>query len=307
MANPTSYSLNDLMLAFYANALGLPIFSPIPASVASGINDSTDQITSGPVGGITAVNANLLTGVATAGSTLQFPVALVGQSNLSIQVQGAFVGTLVVQVSNDNVNWNSINAASASSTSYINIATSAGTNAITGPGVFTANVGSFAYVRITCSAYTSGTPTIFLKVSDTGSQVFAALVGSAANIGTVGLFATTLGTATTQAKILTAATTNATLLKSSNAKLFSVILSNNAAAARYIHFHNKATAPVPGTDSPAFTLTLPANTIGQVFQVSSDIGIAFGTGLGISITAAAGDLDATVTVANDVTGVVAYI
>lgn len=308
MAQATSNSLNDLATAFLIQALGLnPLLSPVlnAAGLPPGIGVSPDQAISGPAGGITAVNANLLTGIATAGSTLAFTNLLSGMANLSVQVQGAFVGTLVVQVSNDNINWTTV------AQGVYNLATGAYTGSITAPGVYNVNINSFAYARITCSAFTSGAPVIFLKAGSATSEVIVtgALPAGSNLIGGAALAASATGGApgTTQAKILTAATTNATSLKASAGKLFIAMLSNNATTARYVHLYNKASAPTVGTDSPAFTITLPPNTIAQPFVFDHDIGLAFTTGIAYSITAAAGDLDATVTAANDVTGVIGYI
>lgn len=304
MAAPASYSLADLMLAFYAQSLGLPALSPVfnAAGGIPGINDSTDVTASGV---ISALNANLATGVPTANSTVTLPGPLIGLSNLSIQVQGAFVGTLVVQVSNDNINWTSL----AGNAVYFNFSSSGmGTN-IGGPGIYAVNAGSSAFVRVTCSAYTSGAPVISVKIADTSTlSILAGALPAGSNaIGQVGIAATTNSAAATQAKILSAATTNATSVKASNAKLYIALLTNNSAAAKYIHFYNKASAPTVGTDSPAFTITLPPNTIAQPFVFDHDIGLAFTLGLAYSITGAAGDLDTTVTAVNDVSGVIGYI
>lgn len=307
MAQATSNSLNDLATAFLIQALGLnPLLSPVlnSAGVAPGITDSSDVTATGA---ISALNANLATGIPTANSTVILSGPLIGLTNVSIQVQGTLVGTLIVQVSNDNTNWNTLGGGS-----IINVVSGGSQNSIVVSGVYNVNIASFAYARVTCSAFTSGNSVVSIKASDTASQVSLSLgLPTGTNsIGQVGLtttgFAATSGAAT-QAKILTAATTNATSVKASGGKLFMAIFSNNAATAKYIHFYNKASAPTVGTDSPAFTITLPANTIEQPFQFSSDIGLQFTTGLAYSITGAAGDLDNTVTAINDVSGVLGYI
>lgn len=300
MAAPASYSLSDLMLAFYANALGLPALSPVfnAAGQVIGITDSTDTILNG---NITALNANLATGVATVGSTIVFPAPLVGVSNLSIQVTGAFVATLVIQVSNDNINWVQLAGVGIQNVNNQNPQAS-----ITAVGTYIVNIASFAYVRITCSAFTSGNAAVFMKVSDTPALVS---VGGPLPTGTntIGKAIITGSTSMgmTIAKLLSAATTNATSLKASAGTLCGGTVSNNSAAVKFLHLYNKASAPTVGTDSPAFTILLPVGVTTLVDL--GPVGGSFATGIAYSITGAAGDLDATVTAVNDVSGVLVYV
>jgi hypothetical protein len=98
-------------------------------------------------------------------------------------------------------------------------------------------------------------------------------------------------------KVLSAASTNATSLKGSAARLYGYALTNTSAALKYVKFYNKATAPTVGTDTPVKTIAIPA---GQCVVVTSDVGVAFSTGLGLAITGAAADNDATAVAANDV-------
>jgi len=73
---------------------------------------------------------------------------------------------------------------------------------------------------------------------------------------------------------------------------------NNTAAAKYIKFYDKATAPTVGSDTPKMRLILPAS--GKI-ELSSFAGWGpFLLGLGYGITGAIGDADVTVLVANDV-------
>ena len=109
--------------------------------------------------------------------------------------------------------------------------------------------------------------------------------------------------AATIGKVQSAATTNATLLKGSGGRMLGFTLSNTTAAFKFVHFHNKAGAPVPGTDSPAYTLAIPPNSVAIR---TMEGGAAYPLGIGYSITGAAGDLDATVVAANDVVGAIYF-
>ncbi len=105
------------------------------------------------VGTITAANANLASGTATAGSAVASGV-LNGISTLSLQITGTLAGsTLLVQVSNDNANWITIGQIQ-------NINTSALTASITALGAYVADVAGFQYARVTCSVFGSGSGTV---------------------------------------------------------------------------------------------------------------------------------------------------
>lgn len=95
-----------------------------------------------------------------------------------------------------------------------------------------------------------------------------------------------------------AASTNATLIKSTAGTLWSAVVSNVAASARYLKFFNLTTAPNVGTSVPVFTVLVPAG--GTIVIEGGANGIRFGTGISLAITGAAGDLDTTAVAAGDV-------
>ena len=105
--------------------------------------------------------------------------------------------------------------------------------------------------------------------------------------------------------INSAATTNATSVKASAGTVFNVLCSNTGAAAAYVKFYNKATAPTVGTDVPVITITVPAS--GTVLLPTSLVGIRFTTGIGLAITNLAADSDTTAVAANQVKVLTSYI
>lgn len=119
-------------------------------------------------------------------------------------------------------------------------------------------------------------------------------------MGDVGLQARANATgAATSFKVQTGATTNAAIVKAAAGRVFGWRFTNTAAAARVVRFYNLATLAVVGTTVPLYNVVIPAGqTVGDMF----DLGIAHAAGIGISVTAGLGDLDATVTAANDVIG-----
>lgn len=104
----------------------------------------------------------------------------------------------------------------------------------------------------------------------------------------------------TNFRLLSAASTNLTSVRGTPGRLFSYDIYNNTASAKFVKFYNKATAPVIASDSALLVMTIPigANS-GRTFANVN--GINFSTGIGMVITGAIGDTDATAVAANDVT------
>jgi len=108
-----------------------------------------------------------------------------------------------------------------------------------------------------------------------------------------------------QYSVLAAATTNAAAVKATPGKIFSLSLNNYATSARYVRLYNLAVAPTVGTSTPYSTITIPASGSKEIeFGL---FGSYFSTGIGIAITAAATDLDATVCAAGDVRVLINYL
>lgn len=96
-----------------------------------------------------------------------------------------------------------------------------------------------------------------------------------------------------------AATTNLTSAVASPCDLYGVIVTNTAAAVKFLKIYNKASAPVLASDVPVLTLCLPA---GQLATVGFEAGLYFNLGLAYAITGADGDTDATAVTAGDLKG-----
>jgi hypothetical protein len=107
------------------------------------------------------------------------------------------------------------------------------------------------------------------------------------------------------AKINSAATTNAQVVKASPARLMSVAANNINAAARFLKLYDKATAPTLGTDVPVLTIPIPAG--GIVSMSLGAVGVDFSAGLSIAITALGTDADTTAVAANEIKAVIACV
>lgn len=115
--------------------------------------------------------------------------------------------------------------------------------------------------------------------------------------GSVSVSPTTTGGLAT-AKLISAASTNATVVKASAGQVYNVQAFNVAASARFLKLYNKATAPTVGTDTPIATWLVPANGSGFVIEISS--GLACSAGIAFALTGGMADTDATAIAASDV-------
>jgi hypothetical protein len=102
----------------------------------------------------------------------------------------------------------------------------------------------------------------------------------------------------TPAKVIAAASTNATNIKASAGRLIGYQLQNTTASIVYVKMHNQATTPTAGA-SVLFPIPIPAN--GKA-ELTVDGGIAFGTGIGYTIVTGPADADATAVTAGAVVG-----
>lgn len=126
-----------------------------------------------------------------------------------------------------------------------------------------------------------------LAVGDTAEVTFAtSLASSVSSEQSAGAF-----------KLISAATTNGTLVQTGPTRLSSYFISNQNAAVRFVKFYNKATAPTVGTDVPVWTLAIPA---GASANLELDSPLAFPLGLGIGTTTGVADNNAGAVAANEI-------
>ena len=107
----------------------------------------------------------------------------------------------------------------------------------------------------------------------------------------------------TRSRVKAAAGTNSTNLKGSAGVILTYGFYNNTASAKFVKIYDKATAPTIGTDTPAFTIIVPAS---GGANLSDENGIPFSSGIGYGITGAVGDSDTTSTAVDDVHGFIVW-
>lgn len=128
----------------------------------------------------------------------------------------------------------------------------------------------------------------------TGGNVQVVLAGTPGMVPVVSN--TTAGSSTFTRRISTA-DTNAALIAAAATSVCFIHAANTSATWRWLKLFNKATAPVPGTDTPSVTIGIPPNGIVEFDPVHY---VRLGTGLGIAITGGMADLDATAIGAGEV-------
>lgn len=159
------------------------------------------------------------------------------------------------------------------------------------------SVNALKYFRVRATAWTSGTQVWTMIPGAYATEPIPAAQISGTQPVSV--------TAPIASNVNSAASTNATVVKASAGTLYSVTVSNTGAAARYVKFYNKATAPTVGTDVPVFTIQVASGaTLNVPFGTT---GHRFATGIGLAITANAADSDTTAVGAAEVKVATAYI
>jgi hypothetical protein len=111
----------------------------------------------------------------------------------------------------------------------------------------------------------------------------------------------------TPGRILSAASTNGTVVKASQGSLYSLIVTNTNAAVRYLKLYNSTSVTV-GTTTPAWTIAIPGATTGAGFAVPiPSCGVLFGTGICMGLTTGAADNDTGAVAATEICVAYSYI
>ena len=91
-------------------------------------------------------------------------------------------------------------------------------------------------------------------------------------------------------KLVSAATTNAKLIKSGLSYVSVIDIGNNSGTAIYVKFYDMATAPTVGTSVPVHTFYIPASSARTITFPTC---MEFAIGLAMAVTGASADADAT--------------
>lgn len=103
----------------------------------------------------------------------------------------------------------------------------------------------------------------------------------------------------TPGKLISAATTNATLVKTGPTTINYLSASNVNVAPRYLKIYDMAVAPTVGTSIPKHTYIIPGNTSGAGTNIPICSELSLTRGFAFAITAGAADTDVTAVAANE--------
>jgi hypothetical protein len=110
-------------------------------------------------------------------------------------------------------------------------------------------------------------------------------------------------------RVKAAASTNATLIKASPGNVYAFLFAAPAAAAAaaFVKFYDKASAPVVGTDVPVATIpVVSSTTYAGLVELKLPAGLRFDVGIAFAITGLVGDADATAVAADAVHGFILW-
>ena len=166
-----------------------------------------------------------------------------------------------------------------------------------------ASVNGFTWIRIRCTVAVtaSAVATWTIRGGNFATEPIPAAQASATQAVSGSITATPV--TPTALNISSAATTNATAVKTSAGTLYSLVVSNVGAAAAFVKLYNKASAPTVGTDVPVLTIPVPAS---GVVSLDFSVGHRFTTGIALAITNLAPDSDTTAVAAAQVKAILAY-
>jgi hypothetical protein len=253
--------------------------TPVPASLPDAALTTYTQA------GVIAINTILVTLDLLAYGGVAFQCTSMGTT-----------GVVTAEWSIDNATW---------VTASINSQAGAVATTFSAAGLFNV-VRQARYLRFRMStATTAGTTTIqferyvSLPCYWQATQPIAALIAGSAAIGDVGTQyrANATGAASGQ-HIVSAATTNATIVKNAAGRVVGWSLANTNAAFRYVKLHNQTTLPTAGS-GVVRTIALPPNSVSNIHL---DGGIAFTTGIGLTTVTGSADADNVAVGVGDIVG-----
>lgn len=173
------------------------------------------------------------------------------------------------------------------------IETATGTLAATPTYGWELSVNGLKYVRVRATAHTSGTALWkFQKAPYATEPIPAAQVSSTQAVsGSITNIPSASQGASTLHRLLSAATTNLTSVKTSAGNINSLVVCNDGASKAFFKLYNKTSAPVIGTDTPIKTILIPPGA--TIIFDCGPFGIRCATGIAYAITGLIADADAT--------------
>lgn len=220
-------------------------------------------------------------------------------NTVALDIRGTFVGTLQFESTIDGINWFAAAAIPLPFTQG-----SAVVSSTTAPGAWLVNSAGTAQSRIRASAWTSGNASIVARTTEDDNNFTLPTGTGITTVNSTFNPSATAGGFSTTFHLISAASTNATSVKASAGTIGNIVVSNGAAAARFLKIYNLAVAPTVGTSTPVLTLLVPA---GQTVSVPFSGGMRLATGIALATTTGIAVADATAVALNDLAIHIDYI
>lgn len=236
-------------------------------------------------GNITAVNDAITIDVPDAGSVL-VAIADTPTPNVSIVCETW-----------DGFRWHSVQVWDPISSTPTLGATATVTGALTRIG----NVACFAQFRVRCTSFTA--PAFVTITAESDVISVPPMLGAVQNVRPQD--PATATSIASNFNLISAATTNDTLISAGTKYVYAYEFYNSGAAVAYVKLYNKATAPT-SSDTPSWVVGIPAGQ-SRGLNFGGAFGLRLGTlGLGLRITGGSANNDTTAVAAGQVTVSIGY-
>lgn len=256
--------------------------TPVPASLPDAALTSYTQA------GVIAINTILVTLDLLAYGGVAFQCTSMGTT-----------GVVTAEWSINNVNW---------VTASINSQAGAVATTFNAAGLFN-TVRQARYLRFRMSTATTGGTTTIEFERYVSLPCYWQATQPVSGTLTLGAGATAIGDVGTQYRanatgaasgqhVVSAATTNAVVVKNAAGRVVGWSLANTNAAFRYVKLHNQTTLPTAGA-GVVRTIALPPNSVSNIHL---DGGIAFTTGIGLTTVTGSADADTAAVGVGDIVG-----
>jgi hypothetical protein len=230
-----------------------------------------------------------VTGSITTAASVVTATGAAGYNMAAVLVAGTYAGvTVTFEVSPDGTNWATVQPQQLDNGSTA-VPITLPSNATRGWDI---DIGAWSQFRVRATAWTSGTANIWIALQSMPGIVVPSAV----------LQPGTAGGCTPYSFISTAAV-QAASIKASPGQVYGLSFTNTSATIAYVRLYNQTGSPATtDTANIRYRTAIPGNTAGAGLVLPVTQGIEFTTGIGIRVSAAAADNDATALAANVVLG-----
>lgn len=235
--------------------------------------------------------------VTTSSSTVQCDCT--GANAVMVFLYGTFAGVnLTFEISPDaGTTW--IEAVGKCNSVYSGSVNASTTGVLAATATYTVMTNGLSLFRVRSTAYTSGTMNVVLTPTVQGVFNPPNITSTTGTLSVQARFTSSSSDGcSTYHHAVSAASTNATSVKSSKGQIAYICASNINAAIRYLKLYNKASAPTVGSDTPIMTIALPPS---QTVSIPMNGTVNFSTGIAYALTTGMADSDTGAVAASEIT------